>query len=103
MEGSGMTTTALELTPDAAQILAGSAPQDRLNIETMISHLITQFPSMSNRMPNRELYEQDFFAWTQTTAALLRAGTIQDIDWYILAEEIENTGKSERRALGSQI
>ncbi len=43
------------------------------------------------------LYEHDFFLWTQEQATLLRKGTVVDLDWSNLAEEIESLGKSEQR------
>jgi hypothetical protein len=48
------------------------------------------------------LYEQDFFRWTQTTAARIRAGKWQEIDAEHLAEEIESLGNRDRRELGSR-
>ena len=50
-----------------------------------------------------ELYDQDFYAWTQEQAALLREGVLHDLDVTNLAEEIESLGKSDRRALGSHL
>jgi hypothetical protein len=52
---------------------------------------------------NAELYEQDFFAWSQTTAALIRAGKWDDLDRDALAEEVESLGKRDRRELGSRL
>lgn len=52
---------------------------------------------------NTELYEKDFCAWTDTTAALLRVANIAEIDLAVLAEEVESLGKSARRALRSEI
>jgi hypothetical protein len=52
---------------------------------------------------NAALYEQDFYAWTQEQAALLREGALQDLDVTNLAEEVESLGKSDRRALGSHL
>jgi len=52
---------------------------------------------------NAELYEQDFYAWTQTTAALIRAGKWYDLDREALAEEVESLGKSQHRELGSRL
>jgi hypothetical protein len=52
---------------------------------------------------NAELFEQDFFAWAQTTAALIRAGKWQAIDPQSVAEEIESLGKRDRRELGSRL
>jgi hypothetical protein len=40
---------------------------------------------------NAELYEQDFYAWTRTTAELIRAGKWADLDREALAEEIESS------------
>lgn len=48
-------------------------------------------------------YEADLFAWALDNAALLRAGRLFEIDAEHLAEELEDLGKSERRALGSHI
>jgi len=52
---------------------------------------------------NAELYEQDFYAWTQTTAGLIRAGKWRDLDPEALAEEVESLGKSQHRELGSRL
>lgn len=46
-----------------------------------------------------DLYEQDFYAWTQDQAAKLRAGELTALDLAHLAEEIESMGRSERREL----
>lgn len=50
-----------------------------------------------------DLYDTDFFLWTQEQAALLRDGKARDLDWTNLAEEIESLGKSDRRALASHL
>ena len=49
------------------------------------------------------LYDDDFYAWTQEQAALLREGAVHELDLVHLAEEIESLGKSDRRALGSHL
>lgn len=46
-----------------------------------------------------DLYEEDFFAWTQEQAAKLRTRTHNDIDWDNLAEEIESVGLRELREI----
>ena len=46
---------------------------------------------------NATLYEQDFYAWLQETAGLLRAGKWQDIDATTLAEELDAVRSQERR------
>ena len=54
-------------------------------------------------LQNAALYEQDFYAWTETTAALLRKGKWQEVDLAALAEEVESLGKRDRRELGSRL
>ena len=54
-----------------------------------------------------DLYEQDFIGWTERQARLLRqaaaAGSNLGLDWANLIEEVESLGRSEYRALASQI
>ena len=50
-----------------------------------------------------ELYEQDFYTWTQEQAALLRKGAVQELDLANLAEEIESLGISQKHALASHL
>ena len=52
---------------------------------------------------NTELYAQDFFEWTQTTATLLRSNLLDAIDLEALAEEIESVGRSQKRELGNRL
>ena len=48
------------------------------------------------------LYESDFHAWTQDQAARLRERASQ-VDWENVAEEIESLGRSDRRAIRSNL
>lgn len=48
---------------------------------------------------NAALYAQDFFAWTQTTAALIRAGKWYAIALETLAEEVQSLGARDHREL----
>ena len=48
-------------------------------------------------------YETDFYAWTQETARAIREGRWAEIDVPHLAEEVEDMGKSEKRALTSRL
>ena len=51
-----------------------------------------------------QLYEQDFYAWTQDQAARLRNLTGDNrLDTAHLAEEVEDLGKSDKRALESHL
>jgi hypothetical protein len=52
---------------------------------------------------NSVAYDEDFFAWTQEQARLLRAGGLADVDVENLAEEIESIGRSLRRELRNRL
>ena len=54
-------------------------------------------------MRNSQLYEQDFYAWANEQAALLRAGRLSEADIEHVAEEIESIGKAEKRELVSRL
>ena len=49
------------------------------------------------------LYEQDFYAWTQEQAKLIREGTFAKLDIRHLIEEVEDMGKHEKRELSSRL
>jgi Domain of unknown function DUF29 len=51
------------------------------------------------------LYDEDFVLWTEEQAALLRNARDSNppLDWENLAEEIASLGRSDRRALASQM
>ena len=57
--------------------------------------------------PDHDLYETDFYAWTQDQAAKLRRLEEQavnlDLDLPRLAEEVEDLGKAERDAVRSRV
>ena len=50
-----------------------------------------------------ELYDQDFYAWTQEQVALLREGKWHALDCEHLIEEIEDLGRSARKELRSYL
>lgn len=52
---------------------------------------------------NTTLYEQDFYAWTHATAALIRAGKWYDLAPEPLAEEVESLGASQYTAVSSAV
>ena len=56
-------------------------------------------------MPDRPRYEDDFYAWTQHQAEVLRSMPAPDnrFDREHVVEEIEDLGKSERDAVRSRI
>jgi hypothetical protein len=49
------------------------------------------------------LHDTDFYSWTQQQAALLRMGNLAELDVTNLIDEIEDMGRSERRAIKSRI
>jgi uncharacterized protein DUF29 len=52
---------------------------------------------------NAVAYEDDFLAWTQEQARLLRAGEIAQLDAANVAEEIEDMGRSIRHQLRNRL
>jgi hypothetical protein len=49
------------------------------------------------------LYEQDYYLWLEATAQLLRTGQLAALDAVNLLEEIEDMGRSEKRAVYSNL
>ena len=56
-------------------------------------------------MPDGPRYDEDFFAWTQYQAEVLRTMRTRDnrFDREHVAEEVEDLGKSERDAMRSEV
>ncbi|WP_250122723.1 DUF29 domain-containing protein [Chroococcidiopsis sp. CCMEE 29] len=52
---------------------------------------------------NPALYEQDYYLWLEQTAKQLALGRWNEVDVTNLVEEINDMGKSERRALESNL
>jgi hypothetical protein len=52
--------------------------------------------------PN-ELYEADFYAWTQEQARLLRERRWDDLDLENLVDEVETVGRSEKREIRNRL
>ncbi|MDF5711970.1 MAG: DUF29 domain-containing protein [Nostoc sp. S4] len=50
-----------------------------------------------------DLYEQDFYLWIQTTAELLKQKNFTQLDLENLIAEIETMGRSEKKALRSNL
>jgi phage-related protein len=49
------------------------------------------------------LYTRDYYGWIQRNVYAIRAGRIDRVDWANIAEELEDMGKSEKRAWRSQL
>ena len=56
----------------------------------------------SQKLRDRDLYDRDFYQWTQATANRLRQGQFADLDVANLIEEVESMGRSEKRELRSR-
>lgn len=54
-------------------------------------------------MQTTTLYDQDFHAWAQRQAELLRSGQLADLDIENLVEEIESLGRQERQELRNRL
>lgn len=54
-------------------------------------------------LSQHDLYEQDFYAWTQEQAGLLRQGKFEALDSEHIAEKMESLGISLRRELRSRL
>lgn len=50
-----------------------------------------------------DLYETDFFAWTQAQADSLRQGRFDALDIVNLIDEVESVGRSQRAAIESHL
>lgn len=50
-----------------------------------------------------DLYDRDFYAWTNEQAGLLREGRLSGADVANIAEEIETLGRNEKRELRSRL
>ena len=57
-------------------------------------------PTLPN-LPN--LYQQDYFLWLETTAQQLKNRQLHQLDIENLVEEIEDMGRSEKRAIESNL
>ena len=51
----------------------------------------------------QNLYQQDFYLWTEATAQQLREGEFTQLDVANLIEEIESIGQGEKRELKSRL
>lgn len=58
---------------------------------------------MSTVLPAALLYGKDWYTWSMENARLLRAGKFDQVDLNQIAEELEDMGKSEKRAIESHL
>ena len=51
----------------------------------------------------KSIYDTDFVRWVETTVEQLRTQNYANVDWENLLDEIEDMGKSEKRAIYSNL
>jgi hypothetical protein len=61
------------------------------------------FDRLELPLQNSDLYETDFYQWTQVQATLLRQGVWTSLDIKNLAEEIESLGKQQKQELRNRL
>lgn len=52
---------------------------------------------------NNQLYEEDFYSWTQRNTELLRQKRFSEVDFENVIEEIESIGRREKRELKNRL
>jgi hypothetical protein len=57
----------------------------------------------ATKPPPNDLYEADFYAWTQEQARLLRERRWNDLDLENLVDEVESVGGSEKREIRNRL
>lgn len=62
--------------------------------------MTTQLSSPTN---TANLYERDYYLWLSHTAQLIKEGKFSEVDAANLVEEIEDIGRSEKRAVKSNL
>ncbi|MEM8722377.1 MAG: DUF29 domain-containing protein [Cyanobacteria bacterium P01_G01_bin.39] len=62
--------------------------------------MTTQLTSLTD---TTNLYEQDYYLWLLHTAQLISEGKFSEVDAVNLIEEIEDMGRSEKRAVESNL
>lgn len=60
-------------------------------------------PKTLTEPPSNDLYQTDFFAWTQQQAALLRERRWEDLDLENLIDEVQSVGRSDKREIESRL
>jgi Domain of unknown function DUF29 len=58
---------------------------------------------VATKPPANDLYEADFYVWTQEQARLLRERRFDDLDLDNLVDEVEGVGRSDKRQIESRL
>ncbi len=60
-------------------------------------------PDTKTKPRPNELYESDFYVWTQEQARLLRERRFDELDLENLIDEVESVGRSDKRQIESRL
>ena len=105
----------IPVSPEVAQRYATSSAQTQQTIQNLLrqglglSQLLAPAEEVSSSLSltrvlgSRAAYDADFYAWTQATAARIRAGHWEGINRETLAEEVEDLGVSQYNAVSSDL
>jgi hypothetical protein len=97
----------VEVEAEVAHAFHNSTRQTRQTLQQqgqfLVSNVLGFIALSAAAARNHTLYEQDFYDWTQQTAALIRKRQWYDLDPVALAEEVEELGSNQRHALGSHL
>ena len=58
---------------------------------------------LSSATDSANLYDRDYYLWLSHTAQLISEGKLSEVDTANLIEEIEDMGRSEKRAIESNL
>lgn len=68
-----------------------------------MAHAMTAPQPIHSPPESATLYDSDYLRWLTETAGLLRSGRFAQIDVLNLAEELDDMGRSEKRAVESNL
>jgi hypothetical protein len=68
-----------------------------------MAHAMTAPQPIYSPPESETLYDSDYLRWLAETAGLLRSGRFDQIDVLNLAEELDDMGRSEKRAVESNL
>jgi hypothetical protein len=109
------TPTTIPVPAEVAERFYASEPKTQQDIQRTLKDVIEHLSAAQEALArtgkraiaswgdNPAVYDQDFYAWTQQTAALIRAGHWRAIDQEALAEEVEDLGVSQYHAVSSDL
>ena len=77
--------------------------KSKKQIEESFNKSIKMTSQLSSAIDATDLYERDYYLWLSYTAQLIKEGKFAAVDAANLIEEIEDMGRSEKRAVKSNL